>query len=120
MEADLIGLVFYRLFKHICKEIKFNKKPSFLMCKKYLLTLLDDLKIKLISNTFRIKTLNEEIKNILNTKHYKQYFKEYLEFENNLNCILNLFEKFCANNLCLKKSIYNKVIEYIFKELLSK
>ena len=117
MKADLIGLIFYRLFKYICKEIKFNKKPSFLICKKYLSILLDDLKKKLFVNTLRIRTLNEEIKTILNNKHYKQYYKEYLEFEKNLNCILNLFETFCADNLCLKKSIYNKVIEYIFKEL---
>lgn len=117
MEADLIGLVFYRLFKYICKEIKFNKKPSFTMCKKYLSILLDDLKIKLISNTLRIKTLNKEIKAILNTKYYKRYYKEYIKVEKNLNCILNLFEKFCADNFHLKKSIYNKIIEYIFKEL---
>lgn len=117
MEADLIGLVFYRLFKYICKEIKFNKKPSFTMCEKYLSILLDDLKIKLISNTLRIKTLNKEIKTILNTKHYKRYYKEYIKVEKNLNCILNLFEKFCADNFYLKKSIYNKIIEYIFKEL---
>ena len=117
MEADLIGLVFYRLFKYICKEIKFNKKPSFIMCEKYLSILLDDLKVKLISNTLRIKTLNKEIKTILNTKHHKRYYKEYIKVEKNLNCILNLFEKFCADNFHLKKSIYNKIIKYIFKEL---
>lgn len=113
IEADLIGLIFYRLFNYICKEIKFNKKPSYSICKKYLSILLEDLKKKLISNTFRIITLNKQIKMILNTKYYRAIIKEYNKVENNLMCILKLFEKFCIGNFHLKKSIYNKIIEYI-------
>ncbi len=116
MKADLIGLIFYRLFNYICKEIKFNKKPpSYFICKNYLATLLEDLKKKLLSNIFRINTLNKEIKMILNTKYYKRYYKKYIEVENNLMYILKLFEKFCIGNFRLKKSIYNKIIKYIKK-----
>lgn len=117
MKADLIGLIFYRLFNYICKEIKFNKKTSYFICKKYLSILLDDLKKKIISNTFRIKSLNKEIKMILNTKHYKCYYKEYIKIENDLMYILKLFEQFCIDNFYLKKSIYNQIIKYIFNKL---
>lgn len=50
---------------------------------------------------------------ILNTKYYRAIIKEYNKVENNLMCILKLFEKFCIGNFHLKKSIYNKIIEYI-------
>ena len=116
IEADLIGLIFYRLFKYISKEIKFNEKPSFTICKKYLTDLLYELKRKLFSNIVRIKALNEEIKFLLNDKYY-EYYKEYKKVENNLIKILDYFEKFCKNKFYLKKSIYNKIVKYVYKKL---
>lgn len=116
IEADLIGLIFYRLFKYISKEIKFNEKPSFTICKKYLTDLLYELKRKLFSNIVRIKALNEEIKFLLNDKYY-EYYKEYKKVENNLIKILDYFEKFCKNKFYFKKSIYNKIVKYVYKKL---
>lgn len=117
IEADLIGLIFYRLFKYICEEIKFNKRISFTVCKEYFSHLLYELKLKLFSNTIRIKSLNDEIKILLRDANYKLYYREYKKIESYLIEITSLFEKFCKSNLYLKKSIYNKIIKYIFKEL---
>ena len=74
------------------------------------------MKRKLFSNIVRIKALNEEIKFLLNDKYY-EYYKEYKKVENNLIKILDYFEKFCKNKFYFKKSIYNKIVKYVYKKL---
>lgn len=116
IDNDLIGMIFYRVFKFMCEKIKYdNKEPSFYECLEYMNNELYKLKTKIFFNINRTHALNDIISSLLNDT---LYYNQYKSFEFYIDKVLFLLKSFCENNkLSLNKEVYNSTLNKIYSYL---
>ncbi|MDL0115188.1 hypothetical protein NYG88_07920 [Campylobacter felis] len=76
IQSDLIGLVFYRIFQHLCVSYKRRNPLNHKEIQRLFQQELQELKTKIHANIYRIEMLDKLIcKKICQTKYQKQYRK---------------------------------------------
>ncbi|WP_281651072.1 glycosyltransferase family A protein [Helicobacter bilis] len=114
IQSDLIGLVFYRIFQHLCVSYKQKNPLSYDEMQKLFKQELQNLKIKLYANMYRIETLD---KLIYNKIHKRKYQQPYKKLSKKIQQSLKEFKKFCKQNQSLSYDHYIKCCDFIEKYL---
>ncbi|EFS4222247.1 glycosyltransferase family 2 protein [Campylobacter upsaliensis] len=110
IQSDLIGLIFYRIFQHLCVSYKQQKPLSYKKMQKLFQQELHNLKAKIYANVYRIETLDKLIcKKMRQTKYQKQYRK----LSKKIRQGVQEFKKFCKQKQSLSYNNYIKCCSFI-------
>ena len=114
IQSDLIGLVFYRIFQHLCVSYKHGNPLSYDEMQKLFKQELQNLKIKLYANMYRIETLDKLIYNKIHKRECEQLYEK---LSKKIRQSLQEFKKFCKQNQSLSYDNYIKCCDFIEKYL---
>lgn len=109
-KSDLLGQCFYRLLQSICQNISCDKMLSYSQCKALFYARLSELKQRLIANTLRIKTLNAQIKILIQKDlQYEQLDLLILKFMQDTKKFVSKKQKF------INKKTFKKITKWLLK-----
>ncbi|MBS4275774.1 glycosyltransferase family A protein [Campylobacter vulpis] len=114
IQSDFVGLVFYRIFQHLCVSYKQKNPLSYDEMQRLFKQELQNLKTKIYANMYRIETLD---KLICNKLHKRECQQPYKKLSKKIQQSLQEFKKFCKQNQSLYYDNYIKCCDFVEKYL---
>ncbi|MCI5787343.1 MAG: hypothetical protein MR025_07850 [Helicobacter trogontum] len=112
IEADLIGMIFYRVFKTMCELCVQHKKLEYSEVQHIFNIKLKELKTKLVANIYRIQTLEMLITKIVDQTPLQQ---SYAECSRDIQSYAISLKAFCQAKQELCKKAYDQSEQYIYQ-----
>ncbi|WP_181882349.1 glycosyltransferase family A protein [Helicobacter didelphidarum] len=109
LEADLIGMIFYRIFLSLCKESNIKILSYSEICELFN-NEINKLKNKVTINQYRILALKKQIKQYLKNRYE---YDKFIKLEENIDKFIKHLLYFVNKDIRFSKQAYNNSLNFI-------